>query len=97
MITSLQKARWPIFVTGLILIAIGGFGLLTNASWGSTFSSLSTIFGTTMSFAQVFITFPALPGVPANTGRSAPPAQAPLPPQQAYQPYAASIQAPQQF
>lgn len=58
MTTVLRKARWPVFGAGLILIAIGGFGFLIGASWASYFGSISTIFGTMMSFAQMFVAFP---------------------------------------
>jgi hypothetical protein len=76
MTTIIQKARWPIFGTGLILIAIGGFGLLTNAPWAGQFGSIATIFGMMMSFAQMFIAFPttaiAFPHPPAAQNAAAP-------------------------
>lgn len=93
MTTVLQKARWPIFGVGMLLIAIGGFGLLTGASWGNYFGSISTIFGTMMSFAQMFVAFPTttihLPD--ANGPAPAPPQAAPgkqsaYPPRQQQQP-----------
>lgn len=53
-----QKARWLIFGGGLLLIAVGGFGYLIGAPWANSFGSLSTIFGTMLSFAQMFVAFP---------------------------------------
>jgi hypothetical protein len=81
MTTVLQKARWPIFGVGMLLIAIGGFGFLTGASWASYFGSVSTIFGTMMSFAQMFVAFPTttihLPHADTNGPAPAPPRATP--------------------
>lgn len=89
MTTVLQKARWPAFGIGMLLIAIGGFGFLTGASWASYFGSVSTIFGTMMSFAQMFVAFPTttihLPHADTNGPAPAPPRAVPGQ-QQAYQP-----------
>ena len=54
----MTRTRWFVFVAGLVFIAIGGYGLLTQSPWSSTVNSTFTIFGITMSFAQVLIAFP---------------------------------------
>lgn len=58
MTTVLQKVRWLVFGVGLLLILVAGIGWATNAPWGNIFNSFSAIFGTMMSFAQMFISFP---------------------------------------
>lgn len=58
MTAVLQKVRWIVFGVGLLAILIAGIGWATNAPWGNIFNSFSAIFGTMMSFAQMFISFP---------------------------------------
>lgn len=78
MTTLLRRARWPLFGVGLVLILVAGIGWATNAPWGNIFNSFSVIFGTMMSFAQMFVSFPTTTiGRPQADGRGA----APVPPQ----------------
>lgn len=55
-----------IFIVGIIFIAIGGYGLLTQSTWSNAVNSLFTIFGVTMSFAQLFVSFPLLNSTAAS-------------------------------
>src|SRR6266568_1552518 len=57
----LRKARWPMFVIGLISIAIVGYGSAINQPWAAVFGPFSTTLGTMMCFAQWFVPFPVPP------------------------------------
>ena len=55
-----MKLRWLLFATGLVLVSIGAYGLLTGRPWSNIINVLFTLLGLTISLAQVFFRFPVI-------------------------------------
>ena len=67
---AMKVIRVFVFVIGIVLIAIGAYGLLTQSTWSNVVNSLFTIFGFAISFAQLFLHFPLLAFTTASSGSS---------------------------
>jgi FHA domain len=77
------RIRWFLFCVGILLIALGGIAVVTHALGGDVYSSILTVFGTAMSFAQFSVGFTSLK--PADKGVAPTVSAAPSTPKALYQ------------